>query len=61
MWGLPLAQEGADLVTACRQPGLLVNCTHGNIIRLLPPLVVQRQEVDAALAILTAAFEATFP
>ena len=61
MWGLPLAQEGADLVTACRQRGLLVNCTQGNIIRLLPPLVVQRQEVDAALAILTAAFEATFP
>ena len=61
MWGMPLAQEGADLVTACRQRGLLVNCTKGNIIRLLPPLVVQRQEVDAALAILTAAFEATFP
>lgn len=61
MWGLQLAQEGAEIVTACRQRGLLVNCTQGNIIRLLPPLIVRRQEIDAGLAILSAAFEAVFP
>ena len=60
MWGLELAQEGAEIVTACRQRGLLVNCTQGNVIRLLPPLIVRPQEIDAGLAILTAAFEATF-
>jgi acetylornithine/N-succinyldiaminopimelate aminotransferase len=58
MWGLELAQEGAPVVTACRERGLLVNCTQGNVIRLLPPLVVTPRELEAALAILGDAFEA---
>ncbi len=52
MWGLELAQEGAPLVAACRERGLLLNCTQGNVIRLLPPLVITPEELDAALAIL---------
>jgi acetylornithine/N-succinyldiaminopimelate aminotransferase len=58
MWGLELAQEGAPVVTACRERGLLVNCTQGNVIRLLPPLVVTPRELEAAMAILGDAFEA---
>jgi acetylornithine/N-succinyldiaminopimelate aminotransferase len=61
MWGLELAQEGAPVVAACREGGLLVNCTQGNVIRLLPPLVITPQELDAALAILGDAFKAVFP
>ncbi len=60
MWGLELAQEGADVVTACRERGLLINCTQGNVIRLLPPLVVTSQELDAGLAILRESFKAVF-
>ena len=52
MWGLELAAEGAPVVAACRERGLLLNCTQGNVIRLLPPLVITPQELDAALAIL---------
>jgi acetylornithine/N-succinyldiaminopimelate aminotransferase len=52
MWGLELSQEGTPLVAACRERGLLVNCTQGNIIRLLPPLIVTPQEIEAALVIL---------
>ena len=52
MWGLELTQEGAPVVAACRERGLLINCTQGNVIRLLPPLVITPQELDAALAIL---------
>ncbi|MHB9073420.1 MAG: acetylornithine transaminase [Desulfobaccales bacterium] len=52
MWGIELTQEGADVVTACRERGLLINCTQGNVIRLLPPLVVTSEELDAGLAIL---------
>ena len=40
MWGLELAAEGAPVVAACRERGLLLNCTQGNVIRLLPPLVI---------------------
>jgi acetylornithine/N-succinyldiaminopimelate aminotransferase len=61
MWGLELAQEGAPVVAACRERGLLVNCTQGNVIRLLPPLVVTPRELEAALAILGDAFEAVWP
>ena len=41
MWGLELALEGGPLVAACRERGVLVNCTQGNVIRLLPPLIVR--------------------
>ena len=61
MWGLELTQEGTPMVAACRERGLLVNCTQGNVIRLLPPLVITGQELDAALAILRDAFKAVFP
>jgi len=61
MWGLELTQEGTPVVAACRERGLLVNCTQGNVIRLLPPLVITGQELDAALIILREAFKAVFP
>ena len=61
MWGLELTQEGTPVVAACRERGLLVNCTQGNVIRLLPPLIITDQELDAALAILGDAFQAVFP
>ncbi|MGB8992533.1 MAG: acetylornithine transaminase [Desulfobaccales bacterium] len=61
MWGLELTQEGAPVVTACRERGLLINCTQGNVIRLLPPLVVLPFEIDRALAILQEGFKAVFP
>jgi acetylornithine/N-succinyldiaminopimelate aminotransferase len=60
MWGIELNQEGADVITACRERGLLVNCTQGNVIRLLPPLVVTNQELDAGLAILRESLQAVF-
>jgi len=61
MWGLELTQEGAPLVTACRERGLLVNCTQENVIRLLPPLNLGRQDLDQGLEILAASFKAVFP
>jgi acetylornithine/succinyldiaminopimelate/putrescine aminotransferase len=61
MWGMELTQEGTPMVAACRERGLLVNCTQGNVLRLLPPLVITAQELDAALAILRDAFKAVFP
>ena len=61
MWGLELAQEGAAVVAACRERGLLINCTQGNVIRLLPPLVVTTQELETGLAILGEALQAVFP
>ncbi|MCL8209056.1 MAG: acetylornithine transaminase [Actinomycetia bacterium] len=61
MWGLELSREGAPLVAAARERGLLINCTQGNIIRLLPPLVITREELDRGLELLAQAMEAAYP
>ena len=52
MWGLELAREGAPLVAACRERGVLVNCTQGNVVRLLPPLIVSTEELNRGLQVL---------
>jgi acetylornithine aminotransferase len=59
MWGFELDREGAPVVAACRERGLLVNCTQGNVIRLLPPLIIDKAELDEGLDLLTAALETT--
>jgi acetylornithine aminotransferase len=58
MAGLLLDRPGADVVRRCREHGLLVNCTAERVIRLTPPIIVRRDELDEALAILDRALEA---
>jgi acetylornithine/N-succinyldiaminopimelate aminotransferase len=55
IWGLELDREGTPVVGACRERGLLINCTQGNVIRLLPPLIVENAELDRGLGILAEA------
>jgi predicted acetylornithine/succinylornithine family transaminase len=38
MIGVELAADGAPFVQACMERGLLLNCTHGNVLRLLPAM-----------------------
>jgi acetylornithine/N-succinyldiaminopimelate aminotransferase len=45
MIGIQLSIEGAALVAEAAKQGLLINCTHEYIIRLLPPLIVTRAQV----------------
>ncbi|HHY95939.1 MAG TPA: aspartate aminotransferase family protein [Firmicutes bacterium] len=52
MVGIELKVPGGPVVDACRERGLLVNCTEGVVIRLLPPLNVGRAEVDLALRVI---------
>ncbi len=47
-----LAIEGKDIVRRCLERGLMINCTAETVIRFLPPLIVTREEIDEALAIL---------
>jgi len=59
--GLILAIEltvpGADFVLACMEKGLLINCTNGNVLRFVPPLILTRQDVDRAVGILDGVLE----
>jgi predicted acetylornithine/succinylornithine family transaminase len=54
--GWPVAQLGPEIVEACRQEGLLINCVGGLTLRFLPPLNVRETEIDQALAILDKVF-----
>jgi acetylornithine/succinyldiaminopimelate/putrescine aminotransferase len=52
MIGVELAAEGAPVVAKCLERGLLVNCTHGTVIRLLPSLTLTDGELDEGCEIL---------
>ena len=50
--GLVLKTAVGPVVTACREAGLLAVPAAGDVLRLLPPLNVTREELAAALTIL---------
>jgi len=52
MWGVVLKQEGAAVVTRCREKGVLINCTHKNVLRLMPALNAAPAEIGRAMAVL---------
>jgi len=52
MYGLFLDGPAAPVVRACLDRGLLVNATADRVLRLTPPLILTREELDAGLAIL---------
>jgi 4-aminobutyrate aminotransferase-like enzyme len=56
MVGLPVGEKGPDIVSFCCEKGLLINCVGGATLRFLPPLTVQREEMDQALELLELAF-----
>jgi acetylornithine/N-succinyldiaminopimelate aminotransferase len=58
MVGVELAMPGASIVQAAMDQGLLINCTHGNVLRFLPPYTITEQELDSAAEILTRIFAA---
>jgi predicted acetylornithine/succinylornithine family transaminase len=52
MIGLQLTVDGAAIVKACLERRLLINCTHGTVIRLLPALTLTDAELDEGCSIL---------
>ncbi len=50
--GMEISIEGSQIVNACMDRGLLINCTSGNVLRFVPPLTITEKDVDAAVAIL---------
>lgn len=43
--GLDLSIEGAPIAEEALKCGLIINCTHEHILRMLPPFVVRAQEI----------------
>ncbi|MDD2866595.1 MAG: aspartate aminotransferase family protein [Candidatus Omnitrophica bacterium] len=52
MIGLELFRNGKPVVDRCLAKGLLINCTHDTVLRLMPALNVTRKQADTALKIL---------
>ena len=52
MIGVELAREGAPVVKACLDRKLLINCTQGTVLRLLPALNLTAEQANAACDVL---------
>jgi predicted acetylornithine/succinylornithine family transaminase len=52
MVGIELAIDGAPFVQKCLERRLLINCTHGNVLRLLPAMNLTDAEFDEGCSIL---------
>ena len=46
MVGLELTKPGAEYVDKLREAGFLINCTAGNVLRFVPPLIITKEEID---------------
>jgi predicted acetylornithine/succinylornithine family transaminase len=55
--GMELARDGAPVVKACMDRGVLINCTAGNVLRFMPPLIVTEKEIDLLYDILEQVFD----
>lgn len=46
MIGVELSESGAGYVDKLREMGFLINCTAGNVLRFVPPLIITNEEID---------------
>jgi acetylornithine/succinyldiaminopimelate/putrescine aminotransferase len=44
--GMELNMDGSSIVKEMLKKRILINCTMGNVLRFLPPLIVTKEEVD---------------
>lgn len=58
MLGMEVAGEGKPLVESCLANNVIVNCTAGNVIRIVPPLIISKEEIDIVVAALDKALAA---
>jgi acetylornithine/N-succinyldiaminopimelate aminotransferase len=54
--GLELKMDGGSIVKEMLKKKILINCTMGNVLRFLPPLIVTREEVDQVVKALEEVF-----
>ena len=58
MLGMEVAGEGKPIVESCLANNVIVNCTAGNVIRIVPPLIISMEEIDIVVAALDKALAA---
>lgn len=50
--GLELKIEGSDIVKKGLEKGILINCTASNVLRFVPPLIINKKEIDSLISAL---------
>ena len=56
--GMELTSEGRPVVEHCLVNRVIVNCTAGSVIRIVPPLIISKEEIDLVVAALDKALAA---
>lgn len=57
MLGIELNIGGKQIVEKCIERGLLINCTHEKVLRLMPALNISKNEIDKGMKILEEVFK----
>jgi len=52
MVGALLSKPCREIVVSALERGLIINCTAGNVLRFVPPLVITEEEIDYGMEIL---------
>ena len=61
MIGVELDVPGKQVVLDALEEGLLINCTHDTVIRMLPPYILTEPEADRAIKGLAKVFKKVKP
>ena len=56
MLGVELEIPGKQMVLDAMADGLLINCTHDTVLRMLPPYIITERDVDTAVKVLAKIF-----
>jgi len=59
MVGLDLTTDATGVVSACLERRLLINATHGHVVRLLPALTISDEQIDEGCALLADVLQQT--
>jgi predicted acetylornithine/succinylornithine family transaminase len=54
--GIELKTDGSSIVKEMLKKKILINCTMGNVLRFLPPLIITQEEVDRVVKALDEVF-----
>lgn len=55
--GIEVSANGDDIVKEFLKEGVILNCTKGKVLRLVPPLIVKKEELDIFLEMANRIFE----
>jgi predicted acetylornithine/succinylornithine family transaminase len=57
MIGIELTKNPKQILAHCQESGLLANITADNVLRLLPPYIINEADIDVAVAVLAQSFK----